>query len=215
MGQIIAVVSQKGGVMKSGLSTALAAAYAQSGWVTEIADMDVDQGTSTGRLSKRLRNGYDPLFTVRQFGNVSQALSKAAACDLMIFDGAPHATKATAAMAKAADLVLIPTGPSLDDMEPAVTLANQLHDVDGVPAERIRFVLALTNSSAAEIADAHTYLNKTRFGSIAGDVPKKAGFSRAHDLGLTLIECPYPSLREQARTVVGNVITYLSGLGPK
>lgn len=215
MGQIIAVVAQKGGVCKTGLATALAVAYADSGWVAEIADMDIDQGTATARLGRRLRNAHPLKFTVRQFANVGQALAKVDNCDVMIFDGAPHATKATAAMAKAADLVVIPTGLSLDDLEPAVTLANALHDHDGVPAERICFVLTLTGNNSGEIADAREYLEQTRFPVIAGDVPKRAAISRAHDQGLSMIECAYPAPRAQSRAVVGNIIARLQEVGPK
>lgn len=202
MGAIIAVVSQKGGVCKSGLARALAVAFSGAGWNTEIADMDIGQGTSTAWQARRLRRGHEPVITVRQFGNVGQALGKAEACDMLIFDGQPHATKSTAAMAAAASLVIIPTGLALDDLEPAVALANTLADHDNIPARRIVFALTLTGTSTAEIEEARDYLHKTRFEVLNGAIAKKPSFSRAHDVGLSLIEARYKGPREEAKVVI-------------
>lgn len=206
MSSITAVVSQKGGVGKSTIARALAVAFAQAGWQTEIADMDIDQGTVTAWQQRRLRAQNEPAITVRQFGNVGQALAKASECDMLIFDGAPHATKATVAMTKAADLVIIPTGIALDDLEPAVVLANALTDREGIPTERIVFVLSLTGTSSVEIEDARAYLQQTRFAVIDGSIPKKPAFSRAQDLGLSLIEAQYKAPREQATAVISAIL---------
>lgn len=212
MAAIVAVVSQKGGATKSSIARALATAFAAAGWQTEIADMDIDQGTATAWQQRRLRANIEPTITVRQFGNPEQALSKASNCDMLIFDGAPKASKATAVMAKAADLVIIPTGVSLDDLEPAVALANALVDRDGVPVSRIVFALSLTGTSTLEIDEARTYLSKTRFDVLDGSIPKKTAFSRAHDAGLSLIETPFKGPREQAAQVIGAAVARFEAL---
>ena len=69
MAAIVAVVSQKGGATKSSIARALATAFASAGWQTEIADMDIDQGTATAWQQRRLRANIEPTITVRQFGN--------------------------------------------------------------------------------------------------------------------------------------------------
>lgn len=206
MASIIAVVSQKGGPGKSTIARALATAFAAAGWQTEIADMDIDQGTATSWQQRRLRAGVEPTITVRQFGNPAQALSKASACDMLIFDGAPMANKATAAMALAADLVVIPSGLALDDLEPTVALANALVDRDGVPVNRIVFALNQTGTSTLEVEEARTYLSKTRFDVLDGAIPKKPAFSRAHDAGLSLIETPFKGPRKQAAQVISAAV---------
>ncbi|SER26274.1 chromosome partitioning protein [Azotobacter beijerinckii] len=215
MGDKIAVLSQKGGPGKTSIARALAVAFAGAGWQTEIADMDIDQGTATAWQQRRLRGGFEPVITVRQFGNVGQALSKADGCDMLIFDGAPHATKATAAMAAAANLVVIPTGLALDDLEPAVTLANALHDREGIQAERIVFVINQTGSSTLEIDEARDYLRKTRFDVLDGAIPKKPAFSRAHDIGLSMIEAQYKGPRDQATQVIRAAIARYEALAAK
>lgn len=68
---------------------------------------------------------------------MSQALKIADAYDMMIMDGAPHATLATVEIGKRAHLVILPTGLSLDDLEPTVLLANALTNEHGVPLKRI------------------------------------------------------------------------------
>ena len=96
MGHKIAFVSQKGGVSKSTLSRALGTTYAAAGWNVKIADLDINQSTSFTWLQRRLKSGVTPEVAVETFGTVASALKVADTYDLMIFDGAPHATKATA-----------------------------------------------------------------------------------------------------------------------
>lgn len=44
---------------------------------------------------------------------------------LLIFDGAPAASKTKLQIAKSSQLILLPTGISLDDLEPKVRLAHE------------------------------------------------------------------------------------------
>ena len=128
MGYKIGVVSQKGGVGKSTLARATASTYAAAGWNVKIADLDINQSTSFSWLQRRLKSGITPVVNVECFGTLAQALRVADAYDLMIFDGAPHATKATVEIAKVSDLVVLPTGLSLDDMEPCLLYTSDAAD---------------------------------------------------------------------------------------
>lgn len=126
MPYVIGCVSQKGGPGKSTMARALGAAFALNEWQVLIADLDTKQGTATAWQQRRLRAGITPEVPVQMFGNVATALRKAGDADIVIIDGAPHASSDTVEIAKASDLLLIPTGLALDDLEPAVTLANTL-----------------------------------------------------------------------------------------
>lgn len=202
MPYVIGCVSQKGGPGKSTLARALGAAFALNDWSVLLADLDTKQGTATAWQQRRLRAGVSPEVPVQMFGNVAGALRKAGDADILIVDGAPHASAETVAIAKVANLLLIPTGLSLDDLEPAVTLANTLTDQHAIPSERLAFALCKTGSSTAELAEARTYLDKTRFGTLQGEIPQKPAFSRAMDAGLSVIETPYKAPREQALQVI-------------
>ncbi|SFB46206.1 ParA family protein [Azotobacter beijerinckii] len=202
MPYVIGCVSQKGGPGKSTLARALGAAFALNEWSVLLADLDTKQGTATAWQQRRLRAGVSPEVPVQMFGNVAGAVRKAGDADILIVDGAPHASAETVAIAKAAHLLLIPTGLSLDDLEPAVTLANTLADQHSIPLERLAFVLCKTGSSTAELVEARTYLGKTRFATLDGEIPQKPAFSRAMDAGLSVIETPYKAPREQALQVI-------------
>ena len=114
----------------------------------KIADLDTQQGTSFKWAARRARNGLEPEIRVETFASVKTALSEAAGFDVYILDGAPYASKDTRAVAHACNLVVIPTGQSLDDLEPSVLLAHDLLK-DGVARERIAFALLKVSDSAA------------------------------------------------------------------
>jgi chromosome partitioning protein len=122
---IISVVSQKGGVGKSTLARLIAREYAQAEWSVKIADLDISQGTSFNWQSRRLQHGIEPVIAVERFGTVEHALKVAPHVDLLILDGPPHSTAGTLRIAQASDLVILPTGLSLDDMQPSVLLAHE------------------------------------------------------------------------------------------
>lgn len=212
MGYKIGFISQKGGVTKSTLSRALGTAYAAAGWDVKIADLDINQSTSWTWQQRRLKNGITPLVGVEMFGTVASALKAADNHDLMIFDGAPHATRATADIARAADLVVLPTGLSLDELEPTVLLANALTAKEGVPRERIAIALSKVGRSKAQQQDARDYLAATPYFILGGQIPERDAFVAAHDKGLSIVETPFKGPREQADELIQNIIDRLETL---
>lgn len=202
MARKIGSASQKGGPGKSSIDRALAVAFTNAGWNTKIIDLDVRQGTITSWLRRRLANGIQPELHVQMCGSVSAGIAQAGDADLIIIDGGPQATDETVAMARAVDLLLLPTGLCLDDLEPTVTLANTLVDKHGIPPERIVYVLNKAGDSDAEVAAAREYLGKTRFHTLAGEIPDRTGYRLAMDAGRSFIETPYPSLNARAGQVI-------------
>jgi chromosome partitioning protein len=63
---------------------------------------------------------------VERFGTVDQALKVGDHYDLVILDGAPRASAATLKIAEVCNLVVLPTGLALDDLETSVLLAHEL-----------------------------------------------------------------------------------------
>lgn len=201
MARKIGLGSQKGGVWKSTIARALGVAFTQNDWSVKIIDLDTKQGTCTAWQQRRLRNGITPDVPVQMFGNVATAIAKSSDADLLIFDGAPHATTETVEIAKAVDMMILPTGLSIDDLEPTVTLANTLTDKHGIDPARIVFALCKA-TSAAEVQAAREYLGKTRFATLDGAIQHKPSYSQAMDAGQSLIETPHPSPRKQAIELV-------------
>lgn len=209
MGYIIGVVSQKGGVGKSTVARAIATTYAAADWNVKIGDLDINQSTSFTWLQRRLSRGIEPVVAVETFGTVGQALRVADAYDLMVLDGAPHATRATAEIGKKSHLVVLPTGLSLDDLEPTVILANTLVSEHGVSVERIAIALSRVGDSSRELEEARAYLEATPYHILVSQMPEKTALRRAQDSGLSVVETPYKGPREQADRLVQAIIDRL------
>lgn len=198
---LIALVSQKGGVGKSTLARLLAREYANSGWRTKIADMDISQGTSCEWARVRMEAEIIPEIAAEQFPRVERALAQADQYDLIIFDGAPHSTRDTLAIAKVSDLVVLPTGYSLDDLKPTVRLAHELKHA-GIPTTKIAFAFTRGGDSATEYQEAALYLEQTGYALIPGYIPDRTAYRRATDTGRALTETNYPSLNAKADALV-------------
>lgn len=209
MTYIISVVAQKGGVGKSTLSRLIASEFARlDGWDVKIADMDVAQATSFHWMQRRHRQNLSPDIRVEGFQRLEKATADAENFDVMVLDGAPHATTQTLQMALASDIVVIPTGTALDDLEPAVRLAHELKR-EKVPVARLVFVLSRTGDSDAEIAEAREYLERAGYRVAAGSIPERTAFRRASDQGQAISETGFPSLNDRARACFTSIVESL------
>jgi chromosome partitioning protein len=211
MAIIVSFVSQKGGVYKSTLARLLAREFAAQEWSVKIADLDISQGTCFQWRARRLENQIEPDVPVEQFGSVDKALRIADQYDMLIFDGAPHSSSATRAIAQASDLTVIPTGLAVDDLQPAVTLAHDLAK-NGVSRHKIAFALCKVGDSATEIEDARAYLQEAGYGVLPGTLPEKVGYRRASDEGRALTETRFASLNERAEEVAQGMVDKISQL---
>jgi chromosome partitioning protein len=147
---VIGIASQKGGVGKSTLARLIAREYAVAKWNVKIADLDIGQGTSFNWQARRLQHDVKPVIAVERFGTVDQAMKVKHQYDLLILDGPPHSTSGTLRIAQAADLVILPTGLSLDDMQPSVLLAHELVK-KGIPNRKIAFARCRVGDSLLEL----------------------------------------------------------------
>ena len=208
---LIGMLSQKGGVGKSTLARLIAREYAEAGWSVKIADLDVSQGTSFNWQARRLQNQIDPNVSVERFGTVDQALKQRDHYDLLIFDGPPHSTSGTLRIAEASDLVVLPTGLALDDMEPSVLLAHELVK-KGVLKSKIAFAFCRVGESQHEIAEAQEYIRQAGYHVLDGTVPEKIAYRRASDEGKTLTETRFASLNERGDQLAQNIIDLVTRL---
>ena len=114
---IISLISQKGGVGKSALSRLIAVEYAKAGWAVKIGDLDTGQGSTAKWKARRDQNGIAPEIPVEKYATVDRAINDAENYDLMVLDGPAFAERRGLSMAQASDLIIMPTGYSLDDMD--------------------------------------------------------------------------------------------------
>lgn len=211
MGLTISVIGQKGGPGKSTLSRAIGTCYAAAEWAVKIADLDINQSTSFAWLQRRLGNNIAPVVAVEAFGSAGQALKQVANYDLFIIDGAPTASRATTEVSKVSDLVVIPTGLALDDLEPSVLLANNLKK-EGVDVSRICFVFNRASGSDIEYQEAQNYLSDTPYFLIDGRIEDKPCYRQAMNEGRSIIETRFKKPRDKADKVIQNIINRLEEL---
>lgn len=205
MAIIIGVLSQKGGVGKSTISRLIGREFSASDWNVKIADMDIQQGTSFHWCKRRAANAVLPEVRTETFSSVKAALKDAQHFDLFILDGAPHATAATADIAKEADLIILPTGLAIDDMAPQVLLAHEFVK-NGIPKEKIAFVLWRVGDSDTEIQEARDYIAEAGYQTLDGQVPDRTGYRRASDAGRAVTETNSQSLNQRADTVAQSIV---------
>jgi chromosome partitioning protein len=211
MSQIIAVVSQKGGVGKSTLARLIAREYANAGWSVKIADLDISRGTSFNWQARRLQHEVEPVIAVERFGSVEQALKAAPLVDLMILDGPPHSTAGTLMLARAADVVILPAGLALDDLQPTVLLAHELVG-KGISREKLAFAFCRVGDSAPEISEARRYIVEAGYRALSGSIPEKIAYRRASDGGRALTETRFPTLNQRSDELVQSIINVASKL---
>jgi len=205
---IVGVVSQKGGVGKSTIARLLAREYAAAGWNVKIADLDIQQGTSFSWQGRRLQSGIEPPVQVERFATVEHALRIAENYDLLILDGPPHASAGTYRIAEASDLVVLPTGLALDDLEPTVLLAHELTK-RRIQAGKIVFAFCRVGDSTAELNEAVLYIEQAGYRASSAFLPEKVGYRRASDEGRAATETRYASLNAKADHLVQGIIDTL------
>jgi chromosome partitioning protein len=209
MPNIIGFISQKGGVGKSTLARLVAREYAASGWNVKIADLDPGQGTSFKWHNRRLHSKIEPDIAVERFRTVEKALPFADYYDLFIFDGPAHSNVGTLAIAKASNLVVLPTGLSVDDMEPAVLLAHELTG-QGLSKDKIVFAFCRVGASDAELSESQSYVTQAGYAVLPAWLPERTAYRRAADEGKALTECPFPTLKQKADEVAQAIMDRLS-----
>lgn len=207
MAAVVAVVSQKGGVGKSTLVRALFQQAAQSDLSVKIADLDTQQGTASNWHRNRLNRGHSPVGSVEVFRTAREAMRHADSYDLLILDGAPRASTATLEVAREADLVIQPTGASLDDLEPAVLLFHELAKA-GISKSSLAFALSRIGTEA-EAKEAAEYIEEAGYSVLGGVLYERPSYRQAQNEGLAITETRYKSLNARAEKLIESITNRL------
>ncbi|ALR95819.1 MULTISPECIES: ParA family protein [Vibrio] len=201
---IISFLSQKGGVTKSTLARAVAVAFAENDWSVHLADMDWQQQTCGKWTARRDDKKLEPSISSSSHRRVDTALKNEELYNLLIVDGRPASDQDSILIAKASSLVVLPTGTSLDDLEPQLNLANDFK-MNGIGNEKILFVVnkATTDSEASNAIET---IKAWGFSVCSNVIPFKAGYSSAQDQGLSVTETRFPSLNVLTSNVVQEIV---------
>ena len=210
---IISCLSQKGGVGKSTLARLIARTYAVSGWTVKIADFNTKQLTSVRWTTMRSEAGIEPVIMAEPFTQPS-ALRRDRA-DLVVADGRPDSDQSSLGIAQASDLIIIPTGLPLDDLEPQLAFAMELVD-KGIPKHKIAFVLNKITESKAAVDAAREYLSSaTNFFIAEQEIASKISYQRAQNHGYALSEVPthVGNLEEVADKLAAELVDRIQLIG--
>jgi chromosome partitioning protein len=209
MGAIIGFVSQKGGVGKSTLARGIGREAAAGGLSVKIADLDVQQGTSVNWYRRRLEAGIEPIFSVESFKTAAQALKLAPQFDYLIIDGPARASAATLEIARAASLIVQPTGSSVDDLEPAVLTFHELVR-DGISRDILVFALSRVGTDAEEF-EARAYIKQAGYAVLDGSIQERPAYRQASNVGLSITETRYPQLNKRADILIQAMVDRTDG----
>ena len=204
MTTIIAFVSQKGGVGKSTLARALAREAVVGGLKTKIADLDTQQGTSVDWHRTRLHAGIEPVVSAEAYATAGQALQAAEHFDLLIIDGPARTSKGTLDIARVADLVVQPTGASVDDLRPAVREFHALVK-EGISKDKLAFALNRIGT-ANEEAEARAYVREAGYAALAGCLLERPAYRKAQNTGHAVTETSYAGLNAKADALIQALI---------
>jgi len=214
MAYVIGMISQKGGVGKSTLARMMAREFVTGGLSAKIADLDTQQQTCTNWAGRRAENDVQPEIQVQSFASVATALEEAPRFDALILDGKPNASEQTIEIAKASDLVVIPTGQTVDDLHPGVVLAHGLRR-KGIIADKIVFAMFKTTASGREVAAAKAYVEEAGYTVLEGDVAVSTAYGSASDIGKAITETSFRSLNDRAALLAQSVIDRMAELGER
>lgn len=211
MTAVIAFVSQKGGVGKSTLARALGREVAANGLKTKIGDLDTQQGTVVDWHRVRLDAHIEPVVPVEAFRTAAQALGVAGQYEVLIIDGPARTSQGTLEIAKVANLVVQPTGASVDDLRPAVREFNALVQA-GIPKDRLIFALNRIGTPAEE-AEARAYIAEAGYTVLKGCLLERPAYRKAQNVGHAVTETRYSRLNERADALIQDLIDRVTANG--
>lgn len=207
MTTIIGCVSHKGGAGSSTMARLLATEYSRDGVDTILADMDNKQLTSTHWAGIRDEEMVEPAVQCLPVRTPKAALKNAP--EMVIFDGKPAATVETLEIAKLADLVILPSSVSYDDLRPQIILSRELVG-EKISRNRIAVVL-LGHATEAEIRAAREFIEGDGLRVIPTFLPAKASYRTMAEQGRAVSETSYPALNKIAMSVKSEIDQILKG----
>lgn len=208
---IISCLSQKGGVGKSTLSRLIARTYAVAGWTVKIADFNGTQKTSAKWADMRRANKIKPDIDAEPY--VKPSALKREDYNLVVADGRPDSVESSLDIARLSNVVVIPTGLALDDLEPQLAFAKELVQ-KGVDAKRVIFVLSKITDSKTAIAEARDYLKEFRVAE--QNIELKHSYQKSQNHGYALSEVQglnTARLEEIADLVAAEIVEMVNELG--
>jgi chromosome partitioning protein len=179
----VAFLSQKGGSGKTTLAVHIAVAAHEAGQRVVLVDTDPQRSATTWSDARPADEPVVASAAVSELARVLEA-ARAEAMTLALIDTAPHAAPEAAAVARAADFVLIPCRPTAFDLAAAGNAAA-IVKAARVPAA---FVLSACPFRAPEIAETRDALADYGLPVAPPEITDRRAFARAVATGRAVTE---------------------------
>lgn len=179
----LAIISQKGGVGKTTLATALAVAAERDGKTVAVFDLDPQ---ASAAFWKDTREADSPAIVAIPPSRLHHVLKAAeeTGCDLAIIDAPPFAKDIAFEAAQRADFILIPTRPAVLDVM-AMTKTLELVGHYDKPSA---VVLTFCPIQGREIADTEDAIRQLGAELAPVRIHNRVAYSRAQQTGQTAQE---------------------------
>jgi chromosome partitioning protein len=181
--KILAIISQKGGVGKTTLATALAVAAESDGKRAAVFDLDPQASATFWHDTRQDESPAVVSIAPARLQHVLKAAAESG-CDIAIIDAPPFAKDIAYEAAQRADFILIPTRPAVLDVM-AMTRTLELVNHYGKPAA---VVLTFCPIQGREIADTEDAIGQLGAALAPVRVHNRVAYSRAQQTGLTAQE---------------------------
>jgi chromosome partitioning protein len=181
--KIISLISQKGGVGKTTLATALAVAAHQNGERPVLIDLDPQASASFWKDTRRDDSIAVTAVPAARIQHVLKAAEDAGA-QIAIIDTPPFAKDIAYEAAQHADFVLIPTRPAVLDVM-AMTRTVELIKAFQKPAA---VVLTFCPPAGREVDDTETAIKALNVMLCPVRIGQRIAYSRAQQTGLSAQE---------------------------
>lgn len=185
---VIAVVGNKGGSGKSTLSRHLAVAGVEAGQTVLLLDADAQQ--SAAETWARVRDLETPVVVQTTPDKLERMLDGARkeGVDLVVVDTPPASGRASLTAIKAADLVLVPVRPSLDDVAPTAITRDLLKFAPGAMAKTVAVINAVPPQGKGLADEAEEALEDLGFTVAPQRISARNAFIHAANAGRTVAE---------------------------
>jgi chromosome partitioning protein len=124
--------------------------------------------------------------------------------DLLIIDAPARTSQGTLDIARVADLVVQPTGASVDDLRPAIREFHALVKA-GIPKAKLTFALNRIGTPAEE-AEARNYISEAGYTALDGCLLERPAYRKAQNTGYAVTETSYAGLNAKADALIQAMI---------
>ena len=181
--KVLAIISQKGGVGKTTLATALGVCAEHEGKSTAVFDLDPQASAAFWKDTRKAETPAVVALPSARLGHMLKAAAEAGT-DLAIIDTPPFAKDIAFEAAQVADFILIPTRPAVLDVM-AMTKTLELVGHYGKPSA---VILTFCPTQGREIRDTEVAVEQLGAKMAPVRIHHRVAYSRAQQTGLTAQE---------------------------